>query len=206
MRTARAVLDVAIIALVADFIWQMARVSIDDYFDKKAPGDQAASDDEACRRQRLHTLLLVLRHALLVTVAGIAGLTALSTLGVAVGPRIAGAGVAGTAIDFGAQTLVKDIISGLLFLFDYAFRIGDTIESGSMKGKVESCSFRSVKLRHDKGGLHTVPFGSLSTITNFSRDWVIDTFLISVTYDTDLDTVGRIITDLGDTLREDPRS
>ncbi len=138
------------------------------------------------------------------TVAGVAGLTALSTLGVAVGPLIGGAGVAGIAIGFGAQTLVKDIISGLLFLFDYAFRIGETIESGSMKGKVESVSLRSVKLRHDKGGLHTVPFGSLSMITNFSRDWVVDTFLISVTYDTDLDTVGRIITDVGDTLREDP--
>ena len=205
MRTARAVLDVAIIALVADFIWQMARVSIDDYFDKKAPGDQAASDDEARRRQRLHTLLPVLRHALLVTVAGVAGLTALSTLGVAVGPLIGGAGVAGIAIGFGAQTLVKDIISGLLFLFDYAFRIGETIESGSMNGKVESCSLRSVKLRHDKGAC-TRCRSALSTITNFSRDWVIDRFLISVTYDTDLDTVGRIITDVGYTLREDPRS
>ena len=78
-------------------------------------------------------------------------LMALSALGVQIGPLIAGAGVVGVAIGFGAQTLVKDIISGMFYLLDDAFRVGEYIQSGSYKGTVESFSLRSVKLRHHRG-------------------------------------------------------
>ena len=83
-----------------------------------------------------------------------------------IGPLIAGAGVVGVAIGFGAQTLVKDIIAGMFFLLDDAFRVGEYIVSGSVKGTVESFSLRSVKLRHQRGPLYTVPFGSLGAIEN----------------------------------------
>ena len=118
---------------------------------------------------------------------------ALSSLGIDIGPLLAGAGVVGIAIGFGAQTLVKDIISGMFFLLDDAFRVGDYIESGSIRGTVEQISIRSLRLRHHRGALHTIPFGSLDTITNYSRDWVIDKMTVSVTYDTDLDKVKKII-------------
>jgi moderate conductance mechanosensitive channel len=128
-----------------------------------------------------------------VVLAVMAVLMALSSLGVQVAPLIAGAGVVGLAIGFGAQTLVKDVISGMFFLLDDAFRVGEYIESGSIRGTVEQISIRSLRLRHHRGALHTVPFGSLDTITNYSRDWVIDKMTISVTYDTDLDKVKKII-------------
>ena len=92
-------------------------------------------------------------------------------VGVQIAPLVAGAGVVGLAIGFGAQTLVKDIISGMFFLLDDAFRVGEYIESGSIRGTVEHISIRSLRLRHHRGALHTIPFGSLDTITNYSRDW-----------------------------------
>jgi small-conductance mechanosensitive channel len=203
-RLARAVLDVVIILLIADFVWQMARVAIDRHLSGTTVGAMTGTDAEIRRRQRLRTLLPVLRNLLLVAVVAVAGLMALSTIGVDVGPLVAGAGIVGIAIGFGAQTLVKDVIAGMFFLFDDAFRVGEYIESGPIKGTVEAFSLRSIKLRHQRGALHTVPFGALTTITNQSRDWVIDKLSIGVTYDTDLDAVKRIVKEIGGVLQEDP--
>ena len=122
---------------------------------------------------------------------------ALSALGVQIGPLIAGAGVVGVAVGFGAQTLVKDVISGMFYLLDDAFRVGEYIQSGSYKGTVESFSLRSVKLRHHRGPLYTVPFGELGAVQNMSRDWVIDKMSVGVTYDTDLDKVKKLIKQIG---------
>jgi small-conductance mechanosensitive channel len=130
-------------------------------------------------------------------------LMALSGLGVEIGPLIAGAGVVGLAVGFGAQTLVKDVISGMFFLLDDAFRVGEYIESGSIRGTVESFSLRSMKIRHHRGALHTIPFGSLDKITNYSRDWAIDKIMVSVVYDTDLDAVKKIVRQIGQDLLAD---
>ena len=137
----------------------------------------------------------------MVVLVTMAGLMALSAMGVEIGPLIAGAGVVGVAIGFGAQTLVKDIISGMFFLLDDAFRIGEYIVSGSYKGTVESFSLRSIKLRHHRGYLYTVPFGELGAVQNMSRDWVIDKLSVGVTYDTDLDKVKQIIKQIGKELQ-----
>lgn len=204
MRTARALLDVIIIVLVADFIWQMARIWIDRRLSERASDGEIGSEAEARNRQRVLTLLPVLRHLLLVTIVAVASLTALSTVGVAVGPLVAGAGIFGIAVGFGAQSLVKDVISGVFFLFDDAFRVGEYVECGHIKGTVEAFSLRSLKLRHNRGALHTVPFSALSTITNYSRDWVVEKISIGVTYDTDLATVKRIVKEIGAALEEDP--
>jgi len=129
---------------------------------------------------------------------------ALAALGVDIGPLVAGASVVGVAIGFGAQTLVRDIISGMFYLLDDAFRVGEYIQSGNYKGTVESFSLRSVKLRHHRGPLYTVPFGVLGAIQNMSRDWVIDKLSVGVTYDTDLNQVKKIIKQIGKELLEDP--
>src|SRR3546814_19840282 len=113
-------------------------------------------------------------------------LMALSALGIEIGPLIAGAGVVGVAIGFGAQTIVKDVISGMFYLLDDAFRVGEYIQSGSYKGTVESFSLRSVKLRHHRGPLYTLPFGALGAVQNMSRDWVIETLTIRLPHDTTL--------------------
>ena len=122
----------------------------------------------------MRTLLPILRNILFIVFLVMAALMALSAMGVQIAPLIAGAGVVGVAVGFGAQTLVKDVISGIFYLLDDAFRVGEYIISGSYKGTVESFSLRSIKLRHHRGYLYTVPFGSLGAVQNMSRDWVID--------------------------------
>jgi small-conductance mechanosensitive channel len=189
--------NAVVILLVADLLWQLARTAIDRQLLAWAPasGEHARelSEEEIKRSSRIRTLLPVVRIMVFVVLAVMAVLMALSSLGVQIAPLIAGAGVVGLAIGFGAQTLVKDIISGMFFLLDDAFRVGEYIESGSIRGTVEHISIRSLRLRHHRGALHTIPFGSLDTITNYSRDWVIDKMTLSVTYDTDLDKVKKII-------------
>jgi moderate conductance mechanosensitive channel len=89
-------------------------------------------------------------------------------------------------------------------LLDDAFRVGEYIQSGSHKGTVESFSLRSVKLRHHRGPLTTVPFGELGAVQNFSGDWVIDKLSVSLTYDTDLDKAKKLIKQIGKDLAADP--
>ena len=137
-------------------------------------GEEQPDPNEASRRSRMRTLLPILRNILFIVFLVMAALMALSSMGVQIGPLIAGAGVVGVAVGFGAQTLVKDVISGIFYLLDDAFRVGEYIISGSYKGTVESFSLRSIKLRHHRGYLYTVPFGTLGAVQNMSRDWVID--------------------------------
>lgn len=203
MRLGRGAVNAAIILLVADCVWQMAKAYIDRKL-AEATSMARVYGEEARRRARVRTLLPVVRNIFWVVLIVIAGLMALAALGVDIGPLIAGAGVVGVAVGFGAQTLVKDIISGIFFLFDDAFRTGEYIESGAISGTVEAFSVRSVKLRHALGALHTIPLGTLNTITNYSRDWAVDQMMVNVTYDTDLDKVRQIVGDIGRALNEDP--
>ena len=92
----------------------------------------------------------------------------LSSLGVNTAPLLAGAGVMGLAIGFGAQTLVKDVVSGVFFLLDDAFRMGEYVDVGGMPGTVQKISIRSMHLRDAKGPIHIVPYGSISKLTNIS--------------------------------------
>src|SRR3546814_1491764 len=112
--------------------------------------------------------------------------------------------MSGGALAFGAQTLVKDIISGVFYLLDDAFRVGEYIQSCSYKCIVESFSLRSVELRHHRGPLYTVPFGELGAVQNMSRDWVIDKLTIGVTYDTDLEKARKLVKQIGQELAKDP--
>lgn len=202
-RLIRGGLSAIVIVLVADFLWRLARALIDDKI-AHAMGVGGIDGEEARRRARLRTLLPILRNMLLVVVVAVAVMMVLSALGVEIGPLVAGAGVIGVAVGFGAQTLVKDIISGVFYLFDDAFRIGEYIQSGSYKGTVESFSLRSVKLRHHRGPLYTVPFGELGAVQNMSRDWVIDKMTIGIDYGSDLDKAKKIIKQVGKDLAADP--
>lgn len=203
IRLARGILSSIVILLVADFIWQVAKTLIDRRLVRLAAMGPPGSE-EALRQARLRTLLPIFRNATFVLVAVVAVLMVLSALGIEIGPLIAGAGIVGVAIGFGSQTLVRDIISGVFYLLDDAFRVGEYIQSGSYKGTVESLGLRSVKLRHHRGPIYTVPYGQLGAVQNLSRDWVIDKVTVSVTYDTDLDKAKKIVKQVGKDLAQDP--
>ena len=201
-RIMRGIIGVAVVLLVADFLWHVIAAVIDR---KLAQSIGAANGaDGGVHAARLQTLLPILKNLSLAVLAVVAVMMVLGALGVEIGPLIASAGVVGVAIGFGAQTLVKDIISGIFYLVDDAFRIGEYIQSGSYKGTVESFSLRSVKLRHQRGALFTIPFGTLGAVQNQSRDWVVDKITLNVPYATDLDRVRKIVKGIGQELLEDP--
>ncbi len=202
-RLLRGALNAVVIVLLADFAWHVLKALIDRKLEgARHPG--APDTEEARRGARMRTLLPIVRNVLFVVLVVMALLMSLSSLGIEIGPLIAGAGVVGVAIGFGAQTLVKDIISGMFFLLDDAFRVGEYIQSGSYKGTVESFSIRSIKLRHHRGPLYTVPFGELGAVQNMSRDWVIDKLSINITYDSNIDLAKKLIKQIGKELVADP--
>jgi moderate conductance mechanosensitive channel len=202
-RLADGVLSAVVILLIADFLWHAAKTAIDCKLAEAADLGQP-NTDEARRRARLRTLLPIFRNVLFVVVMVFAAMMALAAMGVEIGPLIAGLGVLGVAIGFGAQSLVRDVIAGMFYLLDDAFRVGEYIQSGNYKGTVESFSFRSVRLRHQRGALYTVPFALLGAVQNQSRDWVIDKLMVGITYDSDIERARKLIKQIGLDLAKDP--
>jgi small-conductance mechanosensitive channel len=196
-------LSAIVILLIADFLWQAVKTTIDRKLAEVA--DLGLSNtDEARRRARMRTLLPIFRNILFVVVIVVAVMMTLAALGVEIGPLIAGASVVGVAIGFGAQTFVRDVIAGMFYLMDDAFRVGEYIQSGNYRGTVEGFSIRSVKLRHHRGPVYTVPFSLLGAVQNQSRDWVIDKLSIGITYDSDHVLAKKLIKQIGQELAKDP--
>jgi moderate conductance mechanosensitive channel len=199
-RFVHGVLSAVIIMLVADVLWHATKTAIDRKLAQVEDLGQP-NTDEARRRARLHTLLSIFRNLLFVIV--FAAMMALAAMGVEIGPLVAGAGVLGVAIGFGAQSLVRDVIAGMFYLFDDAFRVGEYIQSGNYKGTVESFNFPSVRLRHQTGPLFTVPFALLDAVENMSRDWVITKMSVGITYDSDIERARKLIKQIGLDLAQD---
>jgi len=202
-RIAHAVLQVGAAGLLGWTIWQGSKLALDHY---ASSGDDAEDGDDGMGKpgSRIETVLPVIRGFIFVAIVAISGMTALSAVGVDIGPLLAGAGILGLAVGFGAQTLVKDIITGLFYLIEDAFRKGEYIQCSGGKGVVEKISLRSVQLRHHNGPVYTIAFGSMGTINNHSRDWVRVKFQIRVPFDTDLNLMRKVIKRVGQELSEDP--
>jgi small-conductance mechanosensitive channel len=201
-RLVHGVLSAVVILLVADVLWHAMKAAIDRKLAETTDPGQP-STDEARRRSRLRTLLPIFRNILFVVIIAVAVLMALSAMGVPIAPLVAGAGVFGIAVGFGAQTFARDVIAGMFYLLDDAFRVGEYIQSGNFKGTVEGFSIRSVRLRHHRGPVYTVPFSLLGAVQNQSRDWVIDKIAINVTYDSDLEKARKLIKQIGLDLQKD---
>jgi small-conductance mechanosensitive channel len=202
-RLGRGTFEALVILLGADLLWLVMRAVIDMRLTGEVLPIDDLDDEGLRRRARIRTLLPVLRNFLFIFVLIIASLSALAAMGLQIGPLLAGAGVIGIAVGFGAQTLVRDVLSGVFFLLDDAFRVGELIESGGISGTVETFSLRSVKLRHYKGPLHTVPFGDLKAITNYSRDWVNEVLDVTVVYEAELERVERAIERVSSEVMQD---
>ncbi|MBB3302580.1 small-conductance mechanosensitive channel [Rhizobium sp. BK226] len=204
-RLIRAGIRIVIVLLVTDVIWKLASTLIDSQMAMASRSVQAGHQEgpDARRRQRLNTLLPILRNVLFLAIGAVGFLMILDAVGIQIGPLLAGAGVVGIAVGFGAQTLVKDIISGVFYLFDDAFRIGEYIQAAKYKGTVEGFSLRSIRLRHHRGPVTIVPFGELGAVQNLSRDWVIDIITLTLNYDSDLEEVRKTIKRIGVELLED---
>ena len=190
--------------LIAMIFWEYIRSQIKENIENEELEEQLSQGEEGgAGGSRSETLLLLMRKALFVMIFTIVSLLLLSSMGVNIGPLLAGAGVVGLAIGFGAQTLVRDIIAGIFFLIDDAFRVGDYIETGGLVGTVEHISLRSLRLRSARGPVHTIPFGNMGTVTNNSRDYIITKLNFRVRYDTDVDKVRKIIKSINKQIMDD---
>ncbi|MGI9520862.1 MAG: mechanosensitive ion channel family protein [Hyphomicrobiaceae bacterium] len=201
-----AIVDILIVVFVAYLCWSATKIAIDRrIMHEGGPVSIIPGEVGGGGSSRLGTLLPLFSNFLLIFIASVAIMIILMELGVNVTPLFAGAGIVGLAIGFGAQTLVRDILSGVFFLIDDAFRQGEYIDVGDVKGTVETISLRSMQLRHHLGPLNTIPFGEIKNVQNFSRDWVIMKLPLRLTYDTDAEKVRKLINRFGKELLEDPQ-
>ncbi|WP_299031936.1 mechanosensitive ion channel family protein [uncultured Sulfitobacter sp.] len=146
-------------------------------------------------------LILLVTRTVIVTLFLLLGL---SNIGVDTTPLLAGASIVGLAIGFGAQKLVTDVVSGVFFLVDDAFRVGEYVDVEGTMGTVEKISIRSMQLRHHKGPVHTIPYGEIPKVTNFSRDWVIMKLRFTVPFDSDPIKIKKIFKKIGQDLMAAP--
>src|ERR1700741_3234579 len=198
-RLLRGAVQALAIVLLADLAWLIAASLID----RKLAAAQGAVSAEDHHAARLRTLLPILRGTLAMVLIVVTVLPPLSALGIQVGPLLAGAGVVGIAVGFGAQQLVRDLFAKFSYLLNDAFRVGEYIESGNYKAPVEHLGGRPIRLRPPRGPIFPIPYGQLGAIKNSSRDWVIDKMTIGVTYDSDLDKAKKLIKKIGQELAQD---
>ena len=197
-RISSALLGIAVVLLIAYIAWEIVNTAIERRMKAETPQDAVTP------ASRLRTLLPLFRMVLLATIFVMATLSVLAALGVNIVPLLAGASVVGVAIGFGSQTLVRDIVTGAFFLVDDAFRLGEYIEVGNTKGRIEKITARALFLRHHRGQLNVLPYGEIRQLKNNSRDWMIMKLEFRVTYDTDLALVKKIIKKIGAELSADP--
>ncbi len=159
---------------------------------------------QGVRMQQLRTLASVIKSVGTFVVVFIAILQVLPLFNFNIEPLLASAGVAGLAIGFGAQTLVKDVITGFFILFENQFDIGDTVKIAGVSGVVEDIKLRSTVLRESNGTVHTVPNSQITIVSNLTRDWSGVVLHISVDYNENSDRVVELLKQAGEDLRHDP--
>ncbi len=186
--------SIGAVVLLAIVGWEVLSAVIERYL----------ASNNASHSQRAHTLLPLLRKVMLAALSVVVGLTILSELGINIAPLLAGAGVVGLAVGFGAQTLVRDIITGMFILIEDSISVSDYVMLGGHSGTVEALSIRSIRLRDPSGTVHTIPFSDVTAVINYTREFAFAVMEIGVAYKEDVDRVTRIIEEVGQELRQDP--
>ena len=153
---------------------------------------------------RAQTMMPLIRNVLFVAIVIIALIVALANMGMNVTPLLAGAGVIGLAIGFGAQSLVADLITGLFIIIEDSLAIDDYVDVGGHLGTVEGLTIRTVRLRDIDGIVHTIPFSEIKSIKNYSREFGYAIFRVAIPYNMDIDEAIKLMRDVGQKMRTDP--
>ena len=190
-------LNIFIIIFIGFFGWKTLSTII-----KKKLDSLEDLKDEA-QTQRVNTLFRILKNFVSIAILIVVIMLVLSELGIEIGPLIAAAGVVGLAVGFGAQTLVKDIITGLFIILEGQITIGDIVEVAGHSGRVEAITIRTVRLRDINGHLHVIPFSEVTTVKNITQDQDYHSFEIGVSYNEDVDNVIETIEKVGKDLQKD---
>ncbi len=189
------VVAVAALALVA---WEMLGTLVERYLEERDEQGELVE-----RGARIRTFLPLVRNVVRIVLLVLVTLVVLSELGVDIGPLLAGAGIVGLAVSFGAQSLVKDVITGFFILLEDTISVGDVVELGGRAGVVESMSIRSIRMRDLRGHVHTVPFGEVATVLNMTKDYSYAFIEAGVAYRENVDDVVEVLRAIGDEMQAD---
>ncbi|MCG8510905.1 MAG: mechanosensitive ion channel, partial [Rhodospirillales bacterium] len=190
--------SIGIVAVAALVLWEGVSSAIERYL------SQTDTDGKLVERgARARTLLPLLRNAILVVLVVMVTLIVLSEFGINIGPLLAGAGVVGLAIGFGSQKLVQDVITGVFILFEDTMSVGDVVTAGGMTGVVERLSIRSIRMRDLSGNVHTIPFSSVDTVTNMTKEFSMAVIEAGVAYRESVDDVIAALEQLAAEMQED---
>jgi small-conductance mechanosensitive channel len=209
--SAKKFLDFIGINAVGYLVWEISTLILTKGLANETPESDAdeagmpSGNEGGVGGSRLSTVLPLVIWFVQSIIVVMTLLVSLGHVGIDTTPLLAGAGIVGIAIGFGAQTLVGDIVSGLFFLIDDAFRAGEYVNVEGTVGTVERISLRAMQLRHHRGAIHTIPYGEIPKITNYSRDWTIMKLTFTVPFETDLIKVKRIFKKIGTDLLEHPQ-
>jgi small conductance mechanosensitive channel len=154
--------------------------------------------------KRAYTLTHIVRDVARIVIFFVGVMMILSELGIDLTPLLAAAGLGGLAIGFGAQNLVKDLISGFFILLENSVRVGDVVEVAGVSGVVEEIELRTIKLRDLSGNLHVVPNGVIDKVKNMTKDYSYYVFNLGVAYREDMDEVMAVLKEIAAELQEDP--
>ena len=193
-------LTIALVVILAIFASRLLTRAIRRFVDGI---ERQAGTSNRRVRQRAETIGLVLKSVGRASIFILAVMTILGEIGLDVAPLIAGAGIAGVALGFGAQTVVKDFLSGMFMLVEDQFGVGDVIDAGDAIGTVEAVSLRTTRIRSVDGTLWHVPNGTITRVGNKSQEWSRALLDIEVAYSTDLDLAQAIIKRVADEVWRD---
>jgi small-conductance mechanosensitive channel len=190
---------IVLVVLITVVLWETTSALIEYYLTRPGPDGLPT-----VRSSRTRTLLPLLRRFVSIVLGLIAALIVLSELGINIAPLLAGAGVIGLAIGFGAQTLVKDVITGIFILAEETISVGDVVDLGGNSGVVEDISIRTIRLRDMDGTVHVIPFSEVSKVKNMTRGYAHAVIDANVAYREDVDTVIATLQELAETMRAEP--
>ena len=199
-------IDIGVTIVLGFIIWEGIQLVMERHLPEEADAEDSGDiegEGGGIAATRSETLLPLFRTILLILLSAIVITSVLYSLGVQIGPLLAGASVVGIAIGFGSQKLVQDIISGMFFLIDDAFRRGEYVEVADLRGTIEKLSMRSMRLRHHLGAVQTIPYGEINTVKNLSRDWVTMKLELRLPYDVDIEKVRKTIKKVGQKMMDD---
>ncbi|MGI4746993.1 MAG: mechanosensitive ion channel domain-containing protein [Janthinobacterium lividum] len=184
--------------IVGVVVWELVNGALDRQIGRFSKSGQMP------RAVRLQTLLPILRTLLFVVLGTILVLTILSEIGVNIAPLLAGAGIIGVAVGFGSQKLVQDFITGIFLLVENAMQVGDNVTVAGISGVVEHLSIRTLRLRSGDGSIQIIPFSSVSTVANLSRDYAVAAITVGIAFSEDTDRMCDLLNEIGNELRTDP--
>jgi small-conductance mechanosensitive channel len=204
LRFSQAALKIILIFVVAYIAVRIVKVVLTRLSDLLIRAREHEEESPGAVKKRVDTLTNVLRTIAVGIIWSVAVVMALGQMGLAIGPILAGAGIVGVAVGFGAQNLVRDVIGGFFMILENQVRVGDVAVVNGTGGLVEAVTFRTIILRDLSANVHVIPNGSITTLSNLTKGWSAYVMDIGVAYKEDTDRVVEIMRKVDEELRADP--